>query len=59
MAATTSHVPFWGCRVFRWHDFVIRSTSDGGRYQVCARCGHDRGPISDLPTMTPPWPADR
>ena len=46
--------PFWRCRVFRWHDFVVRSTSDGGRYQVCRYCGRDRGPISALPTTTPP-----
>ena len=46
--------PFWRCRVLHWHDFVARSTPDGGRYQQCRLCGIDRGPISNLPTTTPP-----
>ncbi len=46
----------WRCRVFRWHDFVVRSTSDGGRFQQCARCGVDRGPVSHHPMTTPPYP---
>jgi hypothetical protein len=49
-----SRVPFWRCRVFHWHDWARRSTSDGGRYEQCRRCGKDRGPISNLPTTTPP-----
>jgi hypothetical protein len=49
-------VSFWRCRVFRWHDFVVRSTEDGGRFQVCARCGLDRTPVSPGPMTTPPWP---
>jgi hypothetical protein len=48
-------VPFWRCRVLRWHEFVVRSTSDGGRFQVCARCGRDRGPVGYGPMTTPPW----
>ncbi len=50
--------PFWRCRVFHWHDWVGRSTEDGGRYQACARCGLDRGPISAGPASTPPWPGN-
>lgn len=48
--------PFWRCRVFRWHEFVVRSTEDGGRYQTCLRCGTDRGPVSHHPLTTPPYP---
>jgi hypothetical protein len=48
-------VPFWRCRVFRWHDFVRRSNPDGGLYQVCRRCGLDRGPAGYGPMTTPPW----
>ena len=58
MALTSTPVPFWRCRVLHWHDWVGRSTEDGGRYQACARCGLDRGPISSGPASTPPWPAD-
>ena len=47
--------PFWRCRVLRWHDFTVRSTSDGDRFQVCSRCGHDRGPVGYGPLTTPPW----
>ena len=56
MTTTATSVPFLRCRVFRWHDFVVRSTSDGGRYQVCCRCGLDRGPAGYGPMTTPPWP---
>ena len=44
MTPTATRARFWRCRVFRWHDFVTRSTEDGGRYQVCRRCDVDRGP---------------
>jgi hypothetical protein len=49
-------VPFWRCRVLRWHDFVRRSNPDGGLYQACRRCGRDRGPAGYGPMTTPPWP---
>ncbi len=49
-------VPLWRCRVFRWHDFVRRSTPDGELYQTCRRCGHDRGPAGYGPLTTPPYP---
>ena len=49
-------VPFWRCRVLRWHDFVRRSNPDGGLYQACRRCGRDRGPVGYGPMTTPPWP---
>jgi hypothetical protein len=52
----SARVPFWRCRVFRWHDFVRRSNPDGGLYQVCRRCGRDRGPGGYGPLTTPPWP---
>ncbi len=55
MATYSADAPLWRCRVFRWHDFVVRSTSDGGRFQVCARCGRDRGPVGYGPLTTPPW----
>ncbi|TFV78385.1 hypothetical protein E4P39_04015 [Blastococcus sp. CT_GayMR19] len=58
MTLTSTPVPFWRCRVFHWHDWVGRSTEDGGRYQACARCSLDRGPISAGPASTPPWPGD-
>jgi hypothetical protein len=51
-----ARVPFWRCRVFRWHDFVRRSNPDGGLYQACRRCGRDRGPGGYGPLTTPPWP---
>lgn len=38
----TTRRPFWRCRVFRRHRWVVRSTEDGGRYETCARCGRDR-----------------
>jgi hypothetical protein len=47
--------PLWRCRVFRWHDFVVRSTDDGGRFQQCRLCGTDRGPVSHHPMTTPPY----
>ena len=56
MTRPAIRVPFWRCRVFRWHDFVWRSTEDGGRFQVCACCGLDRTPVSPGPMTTPPWP---
>jgi hypothetical protein len=51
-APTRARVPFFRCRVFRWHRWVTRSTEDGDRYAACAECGwllHDgatRGPNS-------------
>ena len=56
MTITTTRAPFWRCRVFHVHDWVKRSTSDGGRYLVCVRCGKDRGPASPGMASTPPWP---
>jgi hypothetical protein len=38
---TATRVPFFRCRVFRWHRWVVRSTEDGGRYSTCGRCGRD------------------
>ncbi len=55
MGTAVREAPFWRCRVLRWHEFVVRSTSDGGRFQVCARCGRDRGPVGYGPLTTPPW----
>jgi hypothetical protein len=34
-----AHVPFFRCRLFRWHRWVTRSTEDGERYPACAECG--------------------
>lgn len=51
-APTRTRVPFFRCRLFRWHRWVTRSTEDGDRYAACAACGrllHDgatRGPNS-------------
>ena len=51
-APTRTRVPFFRCRLFRWHRWVTRSTEDGDRYAACAECGrllHDgatRGPNS-------------
>jgi hypothetical protein len=59
MSTTTESVPLLRCRVFRWHDFVVRSNPDGGRYQVCSRCGLDRGPAGYGLMTTPPWPGRR
>jgi hypothetical protein len=42
---TTTQVRFWRCRVFHMHRWVSRSTEDGARYLVCARCGRDRDDI--------------
>ena len=42
MTITTTRRPFWRCRVFRRHRWVVRSTEDGGRYETCASCGRDR-----------------
>lgn len=30
------------CRVFRWHNWTVRSAEDGGRYLACGRCGRER-----------------
>lgn len=38
-APTAARVPFFRCRVFRWHRWVTRSTDDGDRYAACAACG--------------------
>jgi hypothetical protein len=49
MTLPTTQVPFsWRCRVLLWHRWVVRSTDDGGRYVVCARCRKERtgGPPS-------------
>ncbi len=51
-APARTRVPFFRCRVFRLHRWVVRSTEDGERYPACAECGrllHDgatRGPNS-------------
>ena len=45
---TTTRAPFWRCRVFRHHRWVVRSTDDGSRYEACARCGCDRPDLYDL-----------
>ena len=31
-----------GCRMNVHHRWVTRSTTDGGRYRQCRRCGEDR-----------------
>jgi hypothetical protein len=36
---TPARVPFFRCRVFRWHRWVTRHTEDGERYPACADCG--------------------
>ena len=55
-----THCPAsWRCRVLRWHDWTRRSTEDGGRFDVCCRCGVDRGPVGSGPLTTPPWPGRR
>ena len=36
---TAPRVPFFRCRIFRWHRWVTRSTEDGDRYVACAQCG--------------------
>jgi hypothetical protein len=38
-ATTAARVPFFRCRVFRWHRWVTRHTEDGERYAACADCG--------------------
>ena len=50
--------PFWRCRVFHWHKWVVRSTEDGERYLACRRCGVVDEPMSAGFTTTPPWPGD-
>jgi hypothetical protein len=57
--STTEPAPLLRCRVFRWHDFVVRFNPDGGRYQACRRCGLDRGPVGYGPMTTLPWPGTR
>ena len=37
--ATAARVPFFRCRLFRWHRWVTRHTEDGERYPACADCG--------------------
>ena len=49
-------VPVWRCRVLRLHQWVLRSTEDGGLYEACSRCRTDRGPVGHGPMTTPPWP---
>ncbi len=58
MTLTRTVVPFWRCRVLHWHDWVVRGTEDGGRFQLCARCGLDRPPAARGLMTTPPWPGD-
>jgi hypothetical protein len=59
MTLPGTRVPFWRCRVFRMHRWVLRTTEDGGIYEACARCGVDRGPVGFGPMTTPPWPGRR
>ena len=59
MTLSITPVPSWRCWVLRWHTWVTRSTEDGGRYGVCARCGMDRGPVGYGPMTTPPYPGPR
>ncbi|MPQ96620.1 hypothetical protein GB931_01515 [Modestobacter sp. I12A-02628] len=54
---STRNAESWRCRLLGWHAWTPRTTPDGGRFQQCARCGTDRGPVSNLPTSTPPWPS--
>jgi hypothetical protein len=37
--STAARIPFFRCRVFRWHRWVTRHTEDGERYPACAHCG--------------------
>jgi hypothetical protein len=37
--STRARVPFFRCRVFRWHRWVTSRTDDGERYPACADCG--------------------
>lgn len=55
MTLSIPPVRSWRCQVLRWHTFVMRSTEDGGRYHLCARCGVDRGPVGYGPMTTPPY----
>jgi hypothetical protein len=59
MTLSITPVPSWRCRVLRLHTWVKRSTEDGGRYEVCTRCGIDRGPAGYGPMTTPPYPGHR
>jgi hypothetical protein len=56
MTVPLTTVPLWRCRVFRLHRWVSRRTEDGERYQACALCGVDRGPVALGMSSTPPWP---
>jgi hypothetical protein len=58
MTLTTHPAPPWRCRLLHLHRWVMRSTEDGERYQACALCGVDRGPVSAGMSSTPPWPGD-
>lgn len=55
MTLPITPVPSWRCRVLRWHTWVLRSTEDGGRYHLCARCGRDLEPVGRGPMTTPPY----
>jgi hypothetical protein len=48
MSATrrAGHRPL-ACRVNVHHRWVARTTTDGGRYQQCRRCGKDRTEVDD------------
>lgn len=51
MTPTGARLPHWRCRLLRWHDWVARSTEDGGRYTTCARCGRDQGVVGYRPVI--------
>ena len=44
------------CRLNVYHRWITRSTTDGGRYQQCRRCGKDR---TDLDNSNPDGPKGR
>ena len=54
MTTTKAGSRDWRCRFLRKHQWVPRTTEDGGRYEACARCGTDReeypggGPMTGL-----------
>jgi hypothetical protein len=37
--STPTRVPFFRCRLFRWHRWVTCRTEDGDRYVACRECG--------------------
>ena len=37
------------CALNLKHDWLTRSTDDGGRYRVCRRCGREGNPTSTAP----------